>query len=274
VLSALGPNAIDDVRGIYIENNHEDINGNMGTLLITVQDTGQQIKVTAGSVVSLPLWMSGTGQLLITATPSNAGQSAGAPFIELLNFEVMPFYIIPPTSSGGGGAPIPFHTQGATSGTGFNSDQAGANNIDTLYLDIFDTISFDTISINVAGNDNGVTLSDFGIYDPTTGKLLANVGAQTGIVTDASGVNSFTVLQGTVTLSPGRYIFAFTANANAGGFAYSAATSACIAVFYSTATHSVGGGLPAMIAVTPTLKDSSAGMPGNINFPVVLLSHS
>lgn len=269
-LNALGPHAMDDVRGIYIENNHLDANGQIGTLVITVQDTGQQISVAQGSVVALPLWMTGSGSLLITATAKNAGLSAGAPFIELLNFEVMPFYIIPPVSSGGSGAPIPFHSQGATSGSGFNSDQQGANGIDTLYLDVFDAVDFNQICINVTGADNGVTLSDFGIYD-TSGNRLCHVGAQTGIGLVGSGANFFSIVEGEITLQPGRYIFAFTASANAGGFFYSAGVTNCIAEFYSTASISAAGNLPANIIVTKVLKDSGAGLPGNINFPVVLL---
>jgi hypothetical protein len=271
-LNSLGPNAVDDVRGIYIENNHQDANGQIGTLTITVQDTGQQIQVAQNGVVALPLWITGTGVLLITVVPKNSGQSGGAPFIELLNFDVMPFYFTPPSSGGGSGASIPVSTVGAVSATGAATNVFGATTLTCMYIDILEDISLSNIAVYVSAPDDGSNLQDLGIYDPTTGNLLANIGPVTGIL---AGVNTFPINQGTIMLPKGHYIFALTASTNGTGFSIEIGEPQVISTFYTTTTHSAAGTgvLPATIVPVPHFGyGPTVGILGYAAYPIVQLT--
>jgi hypothetical protein len=92
-LAQIQPSSIDDIRGLYIENNHLDANGQSGEVSITIEESGFDLVVPFGSVLAVPLWMTAWGVLEISATPTNAGQGAGLPLIILTNFTVVPFYI-------------------------------------------------------------------------------------------------------------------------------------------------------------------------------------
>jgi hypothetical protein len=90
-LSLLGPNRIDDIRGLYVENFHADANGNGGIVFVSVPQTGQLIQVPWQASVLLPLWIAPSGTIVFTCSPNaGAGQSGGAPLVLLLNFEPKP----------------------------------------------------------------------------------------------------------------------------------------------------------------------------------------
>lgn len=92
-LSQIQPARIDDIRGLYIENNHLDDNGQSGSVAIALLESGFNLIVPFGAVLAVPIWLTARGVIQISATPKNAGMSAGLPFIMLTNFPVVPFYI-------------------------------------------------------------------------------------------------------------------------------------------------------------------------------------
>ena len=162
-----------------------------------------------------------------------------------------------------------FQTNPTANTTTQSTDQAGANGIYLYVLDVNVAVSFDKISVAVADADTGGTLSDIGIYS-LTGTLLANIGATDSL--SNTTVYSFPTLQGTVTLQPGRYLFAITANANSGGFVFNFNDPVWITTTYQTSDHSSAGVLPATITVTVVNNFGYPGYsPGSGNFPIPLL---
>jgi len=94
-------------------------------------------------------------------------------------------------------------------GNGDSSNTAVANKINYSGFLVSQGVTFTTLGFQV-GTADAVNNSDVGIYNAAGTSLLANIGAQH---LAAIGVQSFPILQGTVTLMPGRYIFAYTSAA-------------------------------------------------------------
>jgi hypothetical protein len=92
-LSQIQPNNIDDIRGLYIENNHLDDNGQQGDVSIALPESGFNLIVPFGAVLAVPLWLTAYGSIQFSVTPKNSGQSGGLPFVMLTNFPVVPFFI-------------------------------------------------------------------------------------------------------------------------------------------------------------------------------------
>jgi hypothetical protein len=70
-------------------------------------------------------------------------------------------------------------------------------------------LTFATISFYLNTAD-GAHNCDVGIYD-AAGQLVANIGAQ---ALGSSGLNNLATIQGSQTISPGRYVFAYTSASN------------------------------------------------------------
>jgi hypothetical protein len=115
-------------------------------------------------------------------------------------------------------------------------------------------VTFANIGLIISGADNGVTLSDVGIYN-LAGTLVADIGAQTGVLTTDV---LFATVQGSITLPAGSYIFAATANSNTGGFSFDVVNPQAIHDTYTTVTSSVGGQLPTTITVVTTANSTPA----------------
>ena len=178
--------------------------------------------------------------------------------------------ILTPDGSGGvdlkgtGSSPsTPFSTESANVSTQ-NTDQAGANLIYLYILPLPRAVSFTKLALDCTSGDNTVTISDVGIY-AENGGLLANIGAQTGITT---GLVEQTIVQGSATLAAGNYIFAVTANANSGGWAFQTGEAQYIGYTYTTITSSTGGGLPASIVVVKSALSHFDGS-GAAQFPII-----
>ncbi len=83
----------------------------------------------------------------------------------------------------------------------------GANQVWVNGFTLQAAITFTKLGCYV-GTVDAVNAYDIGVYS-TAGALLANVGPRT---LPASGPRTFAINQTTVTLNPGRYVFAFTGN--------------------------------------------------------------
>jgi hypothetical protein len=141
-------------------------------------------------------------------------------------------------------------------------NQAGASqavsaqnaiNISPMYIPF--SVTFGHIAVDV-GTADGTNNSDFGIYD-SSGNLKCNIGAA---VYASTGVKNLACTQGSVTISPGIYFFAFTTNGSVPTLKiyYSTASSGMFTWWSQTsATASTGGALPGSINVglsgSPTL---------------------
>ena len=114
-----------------------------------------------------------------------------------------------PTGGGGGGVrgyPVNLFQMGQ------NPDSAvGAVTNKVIYsgFGLLVPVTFANLAFNVSAAD-GVNNSDIGIYSADGSTLLANIGAQH---LAATGAQSAAITQTTVTLFPGRYIFAMTSAA-------------------------------------------------------------
>jgi len=91
-----------------------------------------------------------------------------------------------------------------------SSNGAVANKVNYSGFYLTTSLTFTTLGFNI-GTLDGVNNSDVGIYNAAGSSLLANIGAQH---LGSTGMQSFTVTQGTVTLQPARYLFAYTSAAS------------------------------------------------------------
>lgn len=144
----------------------------------------------------------------------------------------------------------PFSTVGITT---VEVDSQGANAMLVMnYLFIPYTITFSKFDLVVVG-DNTTTLSDLGIYSingaGTVGTKVASTGPLTGI---ASGTQTYSMVQGTVTLQPGRYLFCATCNSGSGSITYNAVSLEILDFEYSSGDTTTGGTLPATVNLTQT----------------------
>lgn len=149
----------------------------------------------------------------------------------------------------------PFSVQGISTLSSVSMAQAGANQLQLMFLDVQYQVQFNKIMAAFATPDNGVVLSDLGIYS-LAGKLLANAGPGTNKTAIAI---DFPILQGLVTLAPGRYIFAVTSNNNVGNASIDVLEGQLITEVYNTPTAGVGGALPPIITVVTVPRNKSDG---------------
>ena len=172
---------------------------------------------------------------------------------------------------------IPQTTQSTVTATGLGSTDSGANKIYTAILDIYEATSFDEFSLVISTAGTGTHFSDFGLYD-TLGNLLANSGPvlNSSIVATA-GVFTFAMLQGTVSINPGRYVFAMTSNGTGlggdNGPTIDVGEPLRIDVWYQCTGSSTGGTLPSTIALVAKfgLGPAVNVNPGISGYPVIYL---
>lgn len=134
---------------------------------------------------------------------------------------------------------------GAGTATTQSFAQAGANGISCYAINIPFKLTFSKVSINITTADNGVNISDFGMYN-LSGQLLWHAGAGTGKVLGVLSVN----LGSSITLEAGIYIFAISSNSNTGAASLNMNQyTAVIKHTYSTATPASGGALVSSITI-------------------------
>jgi hypothetical protein len=126
--------------------------------------------------------------------------------------------------------------------SGQAASSTNAIDVSTVYLP---SIHFSHITADVSTTDSST--SDFyswGIYS-TSGSVLCSF---TAVNLTAGGASDQTCSQGTVTLSPGEYLFAFTGNATTAKIAYSGTAPVALSSVVSSTTSS-SGALPSTISV-------------------------
>ena len=135
---------------------------------------------------------------------------------------------------------------------------ANAIDVSTIYVP---SIHFSHVTVDVSTTDSST--SDFygwGIYS-TSGSVLCSF---TAVNLTAGGAVDATCSQGTVTLTPGEYLFAFTGNATTAKIAYSGTAPIVLASAVSSTTSS-SGALPGSITVPSAgVTYSSYGLPAII----------
>jgi len=126
--------------------------------------------------------------------------------------------------------------------SGQAASSANAIDVSTVYLP---SLHFSHITVDVSTTDSST--SDFyswGLYS-TSGSVLCSF---TAVNLTAGGAIDQTCSQGTVTLSPGEYLFAFTGNATTAKIAYSGTAPVALSSVVSSTTSS-SGALPSTISV-------------------------
>lgn len=157
-----------------------------------------------------------------------------------------------PRGAGGGsvaGFPTKLFQIGNNADSG-NSAVANKVNYAGFYLPA--PLTFANLAVNIATND-AVNNSDLGIYAADGSALLANIGAQH---TAATGIQTFAIVQTSVTLNPGRYLLAFTSAGSTFGLNKDNHWPSWCFISSGVGT-SVGGALPASIPA-PTLAINTA----------------
>jgi hypothetical protein len=133
-----------------------------------------------------------------------------------------------------------------------------AIDVSTIYLP---SIHFSHVTVDVSTSDSST--SDFygwGIYS-TAGSVLCNF---TAVNLTAGGAVDAACTQGTVTLTPGEYLFAFTGNATTAKIAYSGTAPVALTSVVSSTTSS-SGALPSTITAPGAgITYSSYGLPAVI----------
>ena len=121
----------------------------------------------------------------------------------------------PTTSSTGGSTPIPFYAMGDRNGSqGFI-----ANQVRVIGMTLPASVTFSHLTIYVQTADsNASDLYSWGIYN-SSGSLVAHVAPRS---LTAAGDTDVATVEGSVTLSPGKYYFAYSGNAAVAAFAVSA----------------------------------------------------
>ena len=156
------------------------------------------------------------------------------------------------SSGGGPAASIPFSTPPVSLNHTSNVTGQNGNNVVNLYfLELPYEITFSHISWFSTTGDNGSDLSDLGIYSvaspaATTATLVANIGATTGI--GSSSVNTKSILQGSVTLPAGLYLFVTLSNHGA-GFTIDFAIPTQLQYAWSSTSTGSAGVLPSTLTL-------------------------
>ncbi|MGC1686695.1 MAG: hypothetical protein WA734_13805, partial [Candidatus Acidiferrales bacterium] len=150
--------------------------------------------------------------------------------------------------SGGGGSAITFYAPPPNIAGSVQIAPSTTNGINVIPFLVPMQLQFSKLTIDIGTTDStGGDLYDVGIYS-LSGALQCNWGAT---AFTASGPTDGSCTQGTITLAPGNYIFAFTGNATTAkiypGNAYN--TGFEILGSATSSTSSSGGALPSTIAV-------------------------
>jgi Pectate lyase superfamily protein len=150
--------------------------------------------------------------------------------------------------TGGGGSSITFYAPPPNIAGSVQIAPSTTNAINVIPFLVPMQLQFSKLTIDIGTTDStGGDLYDVGIYS-LSGALQCNWGAT---AFTASGPTDGSCAQGTVTLAPGNYIFAFTGNATTAkiypGNAYN--TGFEILGSATSSTSSSGGALPSSIAV-------------------------
>ena len=157
-------------------------------------------------------------------------------------------------SGGGPAASLPFFAPPISLSQNSNVTGQNGNNVLNLYfLNLPYEKTFSNIAWWSASGDNGTDLSDIGIYSvasvsATTATLVAHIGPTTGIVN--SSVNNVAIVEGSITLPAGLYLFATISNHGA-GFSIGYAIPSELGYAWSTVATGSGGTLPASIIIVP-----------------------
>ncbi len=151
-------------------------------------------------------------------------------------------------SGGGGGGSLTFYAPPPNIAGSVQFAPSTTNAINMIPFLVPVQLQFSKLTIDIGTADStGGDLYDVGIYS-LAGALQCNWGAT---AFSATGPTDGTCAQGTVTLAPGNYIFAFTGNATTAkiypGNAYN--TGFEILSGATSSTSSSGGALPSTIAV-------------------------
>jgi len=165
--------------------------------------------------------------------------------------------------SGGGGS-LTAYVPGAN-GAGQNTGPSSANAINVVAFLVPMQVQFGHMTIDVATADTTAgslcgsfaDCYDVGIYN-MSGTRLCNWGAT---AFSSGGLVSNACAQGTVTLTPGYYIFAFTGNATTAKIYFGTAGNGGFVQLSSatSGTSSTGGALPASIGLPSFGQPSSVG---------------
>ncbi|MGA8269763.1 MAG: glycosyl hydrolase family 28-related protein [Candidatus Acidiferrales bacterium] len=150
--------------------------------------------------------------------------------------------------SGGGGGSLTFYAPPPNIAGSVQFAPSTTNAINVIPFLVPVQLQFSKLTIDIGTADStGGDLYDVGIYS-LSGALQCNWGAT---AFTATGPTDGTCAQGTVTLAPGNYIFAFTGNATTAkiypGNAYNSGFE--ILSGATSSTSSSGGALPSTIAV-------------------------
>ena len=157
-------------------------------------------------------------------------------------------------SGGGPAASLPFFAPPISLSQNSNVTGQNGNNVLNLYfLNLPYEKTFSNIAWWSASGDNGTDLSDIGIYSvasvsATTATLVAHIGPTTGI--GSSSVNNVAIVEGSITLPAGLYLFATISNHGA-GFSIGYAIPGELGYAWSTVATGSGGTLPASIIIVP-----------------------
>ena len=157
-------------------------------------------------------------------------------------------------SGGGPEATSPFFTPPTSlSSQGDVVGQGGNDVISLLFMNLPYEITFSNISWFSQTGDNGTDLSDIGIYSvasvsAVTGNLVAHIGPTTGVGSDSTNVVA--IVEGTITLPAGLYLFGTLSNHGA-GFSIDYAVPNQLGYAWSTVSTGSGGTLPASITIVP-----------------------
>lgn len=164
----------------------------------------------------------------------------------------------------GGGSGLTAFVPGPN-GAGQNTGPSSANAINIVAFLVPMQVQFGHLSVDVATADTTAgslcgsfaDCYDVGIYN-MSGTRLCNWGAT---ALSSGGIVSVACAQGTVTLTPGYYIFAFTGNATLGKIFFGTTGGGGFVQLASatSGTSSTGGALPATISLPAFGQPSSVG---------------
>ncbi len=164
----------------------------------------------------------------------------------------------------GGGSALTAFVPGAN-GAGQNTGPSAANAINVVAFLVPMQVQFGHMTIDIATPDTTAgslcgsfaDCYDVGIYS-LSGTRLCDWGAT---AFSSGGLTSVACAQGTVTLTPGNYIFAFTGNATTAKIYFGTAGNGGFVQLSSatSGTSSTGGALPASISIPSFGQPSSVG---------------
>ena len=215
---------------------------------ITLTDNGSGRVTIAGAGGSITLQVEGVNnavQSLLNLESTDGSVTITDEGNGSVNFQA---------SGGGPEATSPFFTPPTSlSSQGDVVGQGGNDVISLLFMNLPYEITFSNISWFSQTGDNGTDLSDIGIYSvasvsAVTGNLVAHIGPTTGVGSDSTNVVA--IVEGTITLPAGLYLFGTLSN-NGAGFSIDYAVPNQLGYAWSTVSTGSGGTLPASITIVP-----------------------